>query len=145
MVVHNCYGTTFQGGIKAQLIRPSIWNFEEKHQKQDVKAVIEPQSAQVQSTSDFRMQTHDYVFRGDGSRFQVQSMEGDHLVTGFGVSSHSLNIINYSYQMIRENASSPAYLIPPDPNTLISLLGGYYARTVSDFTSLEFVHGPLVI
>lgn len=109
-----CFGTTFSGGIKQQVIRPSIWDFTEKEDKDDKRGQISRQTATVQSTEDFKMKVGDFIIRGDNSRYQVQALQATHLRTGFGTPGQSNSYIgNILGRATLEDDSSVAYKIPP--------------------------------
>ena len=54
-----CFGTTFDGGYKAILVRPSIWDTNEEDFRLSARGEVIVQTASVQSTSDFRLRTGD--------------------------------------------------------------------------------------
>jgi hypothetical protein len=101
------------------------------------------QSGQVTTTGDFRMEPRDFIFRGDGRRFQVSSIQATHLSSGFGTQSSTDTAIGAVYGVAEENPNSPAYLIGPDAQGLMELLNPAYARTPPDFSDVEFADGPV--
>jgi hypothetical protein len=79
--------------------------------------------AEVQSVSDFRMRSGDFVFKADGTRWRVQEKQTDSVITGFQASDDINAMIGYRYpNVVREDESSIAYLIPPDGPTLGTIL-----------------------
>jgi hypothetical protein len=131
----NCYGSGFEGGYKAVLVRPSLWTWDEPVQQQVARGVINTNVAQVQTTADFRLQPKDYLIRGDGSRWQAQSVEGEHLDTGFGTQAGPWNAVGFSYANVtREDESSPAYLLPLAESYIQEVITQYYSRApVTEF------------
>jgi hypothetical protein len=131
----DCYGTGFEGGYKAVLVRPSLWTWDEPVQQQVARGVINTNVAQVQTTADFRMQPKDYLIRGDGSRWQIQSVEGEHLDTGFGTQAGPWNAVGFSYANVtREDESSPIYLLPLAESYIQENITQYYSRApVTEF------------
>jgi hypothetical protein len=130
----DCLGTSFEGGYKAILVRPSLWNWNEPVQQQDKRGVIDTDVAQVQTTGDFRLQPKDYIIRGDGSRWQAQNIEGEHLDTGFGTQAGAWNAISFNYANVtREDESSPIYLLPISENYIQTNIPQYYSRGPVNF------------
>jgi hypothetical protein len=125
----NCLGTSFQGGYKAILVRPSLWQWNEPTLSMVQRGVINTNTATVQSTSDFRLQPKDYIIRGDGSRWQSQEVSGDHLDTGFGTQSGIWNATAFIYSNVtREDESSPIYLLPITEDYIQESIPQYYSR-----------------
>lgn len=131
----DCYGSGFEGGYKAVLVRPSLWSWDEPVQQQVARGVINTNVAQVQTTADFRLQPKDYVIRGDGSRWQAQQVEGEHLDTGFGTQAGPWNAVGFSYANVtREDESSPVYMLPLAESYIQEVITQYYSRApVTDF------------
>lgn len=130
----DCLGTTFEGGYKAILVRPSLWTWDEPKLQQDKRGVVNVNVATVQTTADFRMQPKDYVIRGDGSRWQVQTMEGTHLETGFGTQSGIWDATQFTYTNVtREDESSPIYLLPFSEQFIQQAIPQYYSREPVEF------------
>ena len=91
--------------------------------------MINTDVAQVQTTGDFRLQPKDYIIRGDGSRWQAQNVEGEHLDTGFGTGAGPWNAISFNYANVtREDESSPIYLLPISESYIQTHIPQYYSR-----------------
>jgi hypothetical protein len=142
----DCYSTTFEGGYKAKIVRPAIWT----HTAED--AVVTDRHGQslsntqsVQSTADFKPATDDYVFRADGSRWQIRDVGGAVLQTGFEFSSSTSQAVGFAMgRVVREDESSVAYLIPPDPVTLRAILSTPVGtRYPPDTSAVDEIRGPL--
>lgn len=143
-----CFGTFYvgpAGGVKAILVRPCIWQFSEEQVTEAQRGAVETQQGSVTTTGDFRMQPHDYIFRSDGRRFEVSQAQATHLASGFGNYSSSDTAVTVAYTVAEENASSPAFLIGPDAQGLMSMLNPPYARQQPDFSQYEFTDGPVVL
>lgn len=144
----NCYGTTFEGGIRGQIVRPAIWtDMNEDTLVSDARGqVLQSDAKLIQTTADFTMTSNDYVFRYDGTRWQVGDPLGNRIHTGFGPIGDKSSLIGYNLQSInREDESTVAYLVPPDPAALMELLNVTGTRSPLDWTSLDIVHAPLLI
>ena len=140
-----CYGALYagpHGGVKSLQIRPSIWQFGEKDLQWLPRGETEVQNATVTSTYDVRLWKRDYIIRGDGLRFGVNSVSGVHLSSGFGVQAHTQTAITYTYGIQKEHESSPAYLIPPNTQVITQLLNQLYARYLPNFNQYEYDDGP---
>jgi hypothetical protein len=110
----------------------------------DRRGVIESNSAQIESTSDFRVRQHDYMFRGDGSRYQLDAPGEATVRTGFEfpyqkTSGIAINTITATF----EDLSSVAYLIPPTSAQIRSILQQAALQPV-DFSAFEIHNAPLI-
>ncbi len=140
-----CFGTTFEGGWKARLVRPAMWDDAEVQDSAAARGFVEMNSAAVQSTSDFRMRNGDYIFRADGTRWQVRTISGTNLVTGFGHASRESTILGFNYgQCSLEDPSDVSYLIPPTEGELTTLLDIQHAHGQTDFTEWDELRGPVL-
>lgn len=134
----SCLGTTFEGGWKAKIIRPSLWDFSEDLDADGRRGQTISASASVQSTHDFQMRTGDYIFRGDGNRWSVGAQSGIHLRVGFELPLSDKNIVAFNFgQAIREDESSIAYSIEPTVSDLREILDPTRPRYPLDFSGFE--------
>lgn len=141
----SCFGTTFDGGYKARVVRPSVWDWNEPDQRVRERGEEKIRTASVQSTSDFRLRTGDYIFRGDGERFEVKTIRTNHLRTGFALPTGGRTNIGFAFgDATLEPLSSVAYMIPPDATTLATTLDLEHPHWPQDFTSYEEIRGPLL-
>jgi hypothetical protein len=131
------------GGVKAKLIRPSIWQWGEEQLQYLERGTANVESAQVTTTGDFRMEPRDFIFRGDGRRFQVSNVQVSHLASGFGTQASTDTAIGAVYNVAEENQNSPAYLVSPDAQGLMEILNPAYSRQAPDFTDIQFADGPV--
>lgn len=139
-----CFGTAYEGGFKALLVRPSVWDYTEQADSNVTRGALVTQTASVQTTSDFRLRTGDFIFRVDGSRFQVRTMSSNHLRTGFSPSQN--DAVGYNFgQVAREDLSSVAYMIPPTNEVLEAALeAASESRTPVDWSAFEIVRAPVL-
>lgn len=147
----SCWGTTFEGGIKARLVRPSIWVYgEDDHITAEQRAsrgeVVLNNNAQVQVPSQFLLHHGDFIIKADNSRWQVKGANPSRLQTGFQVNESPTQSLGFIHnQVAREDESSVAYLIPPASGEDVrALLDIPYVRTPQDFSDAEFVNGPIL-
>ena len=140
-----CFGTTFDGGYRALLVRPVLWgNASEIDQRRGRRGEDFIATVRVQvPADDFQLRTDDYIFRSDGTRWQIKSFDSTTAHTGFGPKVGRDD--NLSFQMpevAMEDPSTVAYLMPPDAPTLASRLTAP-GRFPESFADLENVRGPL--
>lgn len=137
-----CFGTTFEGGIRARVIRPALITDTDDDEQLSSKGAIHPQRISVESTSDFRYRSGDFVFRQDGSRWQLKPASRVTLRTGFEHPGQLSNSIGYAQgQASLEDATSVAYLIPPNGDVLSTqLLPDSQWPAVKE----DLINGPLI-
>ena len=122
-----CYGSSFfssgaaqLGGLKARIVRPAMWNSTDDGQKQVAQGVMVTSTTSLQTTSDFRMRSGDYVVKADASRWRIQPHTSDYLISGFQAQDDIRSMVGINYpEAIREDESSPAYLVPPTDDATI--------------------------
>lgn len=141
-----CFGTTFEGGYRARIVRPALWDdTKDDHSPDHARGEVIRAAATIQTTPDFYLRTNDYAFRGDGTRWQVKAGAEVALQTGFHTSSPASAVVGYVFaNAAREDESSVAFLIPPDSATVRSLLSLEQARYPQDFSAVEEIRAPLV-
>lgn len=107
-----CFGTTFQGGFRAIVYRPCIWDFDsDEKQDYEKRGYTQAGRAGVQTVAGLTLHDNDYLIRQDGSRWRMGPPSDDHIVTGFspvGQLIPSGSIL----QVQREDPSSIVYMIP---------------------------------
>ena len=139
-----CYGTTFEGGIKATIIRPAILHDADKDERLQPKGVTHSSDLTIESTQDFRVRNGDYCFRQSGERYYLRAPERMLLRTGFSTPHQSTDSITYNnLRATLEDKTSVAYLIPPTTETLSTILA-QSARRPIDFTEWETINAPLI-
>lgn len=144
----NCFGTTFEGGYRARIVRPSLWADDNPEVEQTQRGVVDRNTLSVESTSDFTLHQGDYIFRSDGSRWRV-STQGDtvYLRTGFSQPSDAYDAVSMNVASVsQEDDSSVAWQIPPTPveqALWLSVPVGQHSLT--DFTAHEEIRGPLLV
>lgn len=141
-----CYGTTFQGGIRARIIRPAIFGDTDENNQLDPKGQINSEDVLVESTSDFRVRAGDVVIRGDNRRYQLRTPRRVMLRTGFDYPTQQDAAVNYS--LTRASLQAPttvAYLIPPtDAKDVTDALSGPRYYPPQGLSPIEQVNAPLI-
>jgi hypothetical protein len=142
-----CFGTTFEGGFKARIIRPAIFSDADEDEQKQAKGVMKPQDLSVESTTDFRVRSGDYVFRATGDRYYLRVPQRITLRTGFSVPHQSAMAIGYNHaRASQEDRTSVAYDIPTGPEDAPPLedLLTMGSRVPFDFDPYETIRGPLI-
>ncbi len=141
----DCFGTTFEGGYRALIVRPAIFSDTDESESMQARGVVNPNDVNVESTTDFRVRNNDYVFRADGDRYQLGAPTRVQLRTGFGQVTQTNAAIGYSHSRAsyEDPNASVAYDIPPTREVLRDLLTRG-ARVPEDFSSIEVIRGPLI-
>lgn len=137
----NCYGTTFEGGIRALIYRPALWD--ETPVSQDIRerghTIVA--SGTVQVTSDFNMRDGDYLVRQDGTRWRITEPTGSEIVNGFGPTGTQV-FSGATFQVQLEDRSSVAYMVPVSQPGLEVIGWSPYMLYPSEF---DIINGPLTI
>lgn len=139
----NCYGTTFEGGYRALIVRPIIISDGDPGEVKTPRGISHPMGLTFESTTDFRVRAGDYLFRADGDRFQLRTPTVSQLRTGFATPHPSLDAIGYHLnQGHKEDETSVAYIIPPNEEELEEILT-QEIRLPYDFSEHEDIRGLL--
>jgi len=140
----DCFGTQFEGGFRALIVRPAIFTDADKNQSKTAKGIMNSESLGIETTPDFRIRPGDYCFRSTGERFQLKVPRRTTLRTGFGTAWQQAQAIDYNVlQASLEETTSVAYLIPPSQDVLAEVLGAY-TRLPVDFSWFEVIRAPLI-
>ena len=140
----DCFGTRYEGGFKALLVRPAIWDVNEEVDAGEPRGLALMMSGTVQTTGDFRIWKGDFVFRADGSRWQVKNLTTSHIQTGFGFEG-AQDVAGYNFGgIIREDETTACYLIPPLGPDCVALLSVPVTHYPRDFSATE-VHRTSVL
>lgn len=140
-----CFGTTFQGGIKAQIVRPAIFGDTAEEERLDRRGAIFPQNVQIETTHDFRVRSGDYVFRADGTRWFLRRPDMVRVRTGFAYPSQAASNLTLNFATASlADPNTVAYMIPPSEAALATLLGQNMTRVPRDFSAAETINAPLI-
>jgi hypothetical protein len=119
----DCLGTTFEGGFRALIIRPAIYRDLDQDQRHQARGVTNESQTSIESTADFIVRTGDYCLRITGDRFFLRVPRRTTLRTGFSVPWMAETAIDYVHaNAVRQDPSSPAYIIFPDSTRLLTVL-----------------------
>lgn len=161
-----CYGTTFEGGYRARIIRPSLWSDSGTDTVRHPRGEVRTDSMTVETTEDFVLRHGDYAFRADGTRHQALELTGAWVRTGMAQPGLDRSVGGAIAQVRMEDPTSVAYTIPPTSTAdLVEALAlparmhlppdlsarGGYADVYRDLyayyerAGLEDVRGPLLV
>lgn len=142
----DCFGTTYEGGYRARIVRPSIWADNDEEEKLARQGVVHPESVSVESTWDFRMRQGDYIIRADGSRWRLPAAPTrTTLRSGYEHPAQAETAITYARMQARlEEPGTVAYLLTPTSKVGIHTM----LTTTSDFPrgfgDYEQIRAPLI-
>src|ERR1700743_110146 len=92
----DCFGTTYEGGYRALLVRQFIFTDADESEKQDKRGSVHPMTLTAESTWDFRSYEGDYVFGQDGYRYRVTMQpQRTMLRTGFAHPAQEATTLGY--------------------------------------------------
>lgn len=141
----DCFGTTFEGGIRARIYRPALFTEVDEDEQKTARGVTRPAGVNVESTNDFRILHGDFVFRANGHRYQLRAPARTTLRTGFGHPFQTSTSLGYNISRgaLEDPNTSVAALIPPTAVQLKAILE--QARYVPfDFSGYETINAPLI-
>jgi len=142
----DCFGTTYEGGFRARIVRPALWADNDEAEKPDRQGVVHPETTNVESTWDFRMRQGDYIIRADGSRWRLPvSPRRTTLRSGYDHPSQKDTAITYAQMQARlEEEGTVAYDLLPTSKIGIHTLLTQSSEFPRDFGSFEIIRAPLV-
>lgn len=145
----NCYGTRFNGGYRAKIVRPAIWADDNKETAQTQRGFTQTAALAIETTNDFTLHTYDYAVRSNNDRYRAsQSGDPTYLRTGFGqpVDADSPVGINVASMRLEEPASVVYTILPTAPSDVLTALAVPVDQvTPEDFSSIEDIQGPLIV
>jgi hypothetical protein len=140
----DCFGTTFDGGFKALIIRPAIFSDTDEGETFHSRGVVHPNDLAIESTPDFRVRNGDYCFRQTGERYYLRVPERITLRTGYSLPTQQDHAIGYNHANAAvEDPTAVAYLIPPPQDEVNSILRRA-SRIPRDWSSYEVIRAPLI-
>lgn len=139
----DCFGTTFEGGYRARVVRPAVWEDTNEDFKPGQRGEIVSNNTTVQTTPDIRIRTDDYVFRADGTRWEARNPSGQSVRTGFGFDAQDRQIANVPFRVDQLSSTDTGFIIPPLNDVLLPYLQRS-ARYPIDFSLIEDVRSYLL-
>lgn len=142
----DCFGTSFEGGYRAKIVRPTIWSDNDETERLDKKGVMHPEAISVESTWDFRMRQGDYILRSDGSRWRAaDSPKRVTLRTGFLHPDQKNTSMTYNrIQARHEEPGTVAYILPPVSGSAVHEILNDRSYYPQNFSAVEVIRAPLI-
>lgn len=141
----SCFGTTFEGGYRARIVRPAIFTDTDDNEETSSRGAVHPSSVTIESTWDFRSFGGDYVVRANNTRWQLDNPQRVTLRTGFMTPDQAVTSLTYAN--IRANYEEPttvAYTLPPTSGATISSILDVPMQYPGNFSAHEVLNGPLI-
>lgn len=140
----DCYGSTFEGGFRAIIVRPAIFSDSDENLQYQQRGVVASDQLDLESTPDFRVRTGDYCFRSTGHRFYLRVPQRVTLRTGFATPYQRSMAVGYNHARASlEDHNAVAYMIPPIEEDLVQILNAT-AREPLNFAQYEIIRAPLI-
>jgi hypothetical protein len=140
-----CFGTTFEGGYRARIVRPAIFADTDIDERVEKRGEVHPDNASVETTWDFRIRPGDFVIRADNSRWRMRVPSRTTLRSGFGFPGQTDTSLTYARIVAeREEPTTMVYLLPPTDAEEIRNILSQPARSPLDFRAFEVLRGPLI-
>lgn len=140
----NCLGTTFEGGWKAKIVRPSIWDYREEIWSQTARGLVQNLQGSVQTTSDFFMRNGDVILRADGTRWRTSDGTPTRIADGFGTPSRADSNLGYSYAQVNRDEDTTLLIEPTTRSELTALLETVGKHWPTDTSDVDQIRGPLI-
>lgn len=120
----NCYGTTFEGGLRKLLYRPAIWDLTPIKHSLERRGEVEQIRGTIQTLSNIDLYEGDVVVRRDGTRWRMEQPYWQEITTGFGSQqgNASERLRGRSNITLAEAEADPSYLVNVSMDAL-SLVG----------------------
>jgi hypothetical protein len=101
-------------------------------------------SLDVETVSDFRLRSGDYMFRSNGDRFYLRTPTRTTLRTGFETPLQTTHSIHYNLARAGlEDRGTVSYLIPPSESSLAVILEEI-ERVPTNFSAYEEIKEALI-
>lgn len=112
----NCYGTTFEGGLKAVYFKAAIWDLTPVSEEEVTKrGAVERVRGLIEYPSDLVLRQADHVVRQDGTRWQIAQPTWQEITTGFGSQRGQLgHRMQGKVQINKEDETTPVFDVEVD-------------------------------
>lgn len=141
----SCFGTTFEGGYRARIVRPAIFGDTDEDEKMAKKGVVHTDDVAVETTWDFRAWAGDFVVRADNSRWQLSAPTRITLRTGFEFPQQVTNSLSYgNIRAMYEEPTTVAYTLPPTNPAEMKTVLSTPVHYPADFSAYQVIRAPLV-
>lgn len=137
-----CYGTTFEGGYRAIIYRPAIWDTTRTDSRTEKRGDIVKATGTIQMASGFIARAGDTAVRSDGTHWQLSQAQGPELSTGFGPRGGLDSVIRSKANVQLEDADAVSHLVTIDTSAL-DLAG--WQPWVSPTHPSDVLNGPELV
>lgn len=144
----SCYGTSFEGGYRARIVRPAIVSDRDVETRQDRRlGEVEGERLSLQTTSDFYVRTGDLMIRANRQRYTLSQMESEVIRSGFDAPSQVESTGGQvGAATLVSDVGSSIYRFPPtDEQVRLRLEQASLSRHLAlGVTRQDELRGPLV-
>ena len=145
----SCFGTTFEGGYRAKIIRPAIFVDTDETEREDKRGTVTPDDVDVETVWGFHSRAGDYVIRKDNTRWRLSDPTRETLRTGFNFPGQfDTSLAYYRIRAAYEEPGTVAYTLPPTNRdqigSILSRAERYPGEKFGDFSIYEEIRGPLI-
>jgi hypothetical protein len=141
----SCFGTTFEGGYRARIIRPVIFGDTDEDERVNKRGTTHPDDVAVETTWDFRVFAGDFVVRPDNSRWQLSAPTRVTLRSGFEYPDQKRTSLTYNnIRAMYEEPTTVAYTLPPTDRAAIGPILNTPVHYPTDFSAHEVIRAPLI-
>lgn len=141
----NCFGTSFEGGFRARIIRPSLWGDSAPDTTKTPRGQVKSDSMAVETTGDFTVHHGDFVVRAGDRRYRALEIAGSWVRSGFADPTLDTAFSGTIPQVrLEDRKASVAYDVPPAAAGLDPVLRRPVTQhLVIDIATYDLVRGPL--
>ena len=142
-----CYGTSFENGYRAKIIRPALFTDHDRDNVESRRGSLSTDTVTLETTVDFAMNRGDWVVRANNQRFAAQVMNATVIRSGFGMPADSRSVGAAAVSLhLEDRKSSPAYLVQPTLDSAVRTLLSLPVAThlPPDLAAFEVLHGNLL-
>lgn len=134
-----CFGTTFEGGVRAQILRPTIFADRNDETRDEARGTVTSDTLQMETTADFTMNKGDVVIRFDNTRWQAEAKGENVIRDGFGPVQTKDGFSGLTTIRL-DDPTTVSYLIPPtDPDFIKTLLSTFGGSLMPDLNLFSYV------
>lgn len=118
----SCFGTTFEGGYRARVIRPALFTDHVRDSSDGPRGALATDSLTVDTTSDFTFHHGDYIFRAGNGRYQAEEKGVVTIRSGFGNPDDLRSVAGTIAVSRLEDPASVVWMIPPEQTVVETIL-----------------------
>lgn len=138
----NCYGTTFEGGYRALIYRPALWNIDDSSEEVRKRGLATSRSCTIQPVGGIRFRDNDIAVRSDGTRWRFNQPQVSLLTTGFGPNSVYTDQIGSVLSGYMDDETMPSHL--PTVDMIFLQNSGWNPELPYPSTPPDVIRGSLL-